>query len=395
MKPTLLRDRDPDQPARVTNVELFFDLVFVFAVTQLSHSLLAHQTPTGALHAIFLMLAVWWVWVYTAWVTNWLDPEHWGVRGLIFTLMGLGLVISTSVPDAFDERAVPFAFAYVTFQVGRSLFMIWAGRHDEVIRRNFIRIATWLVVAGVFWIAGAFVEPDLRVGVWGVALLIEYLGPAFSFWTPKLGRTPTADWNVEGGHMAERCGLFIIICLGESVLLTGATFAEGAWDGPAVGAFASSLLASILMWWIYFNAHAAAAADTIEHSDDPGRLARNGYTYAHIPIVAGVIVTAAGDELSLAHPLGHLEPAAVWLILGGPALFLAGSLWFKQAVFRTLSVSRGAGIALLGLAVPLVPYLTPLGLSAVATAVLAIVAVWETIQAPRPEKVAELAASKG
>ncbi len=379
----MLRERGPGEHARVTNVELFFDLVFVFAVTQLSHSLLAHLTPEGALHAILLMLAVWWAWVYTAWVTNWLDPDHPAVRGMLFVLMGLGLVLSTSTPEAFDERALPFALAYVTFQVGRSFFMLWAGWADTVLRRNFQRISTWLVLSGVLWIAGAFAEPDLRLPLWGAALLIEYLGPATAFWVPGLGRTPTSDWNVEGGHMAERCGLFIIICLGESVLMTGATFAEGDWQPASVAAFVGGLTGSIAMWWIYFNAHAGAAAEAIERSVDPGRIARHAYTYAHIPMVAGIIVAAAGDELAVAHPLGHTAPATMALIIGGPALFLAGGLWFKHSVFKVVSLPRAGGLAALALLVPAAPQLTPLALSAAATVILAVVAAWETLSRPQ------------
>src|ERR1700754_3093157 len=138
---TLLRSRDQHDSGRVTNVELFFDLVFVFAVTQLSHSLLAHLTLEGAVQVILLMLAVWWAWVYTAWVTNWLDPDNLAVRGMLFGLMGLGLVLSMSLPEAFDDRAAPFALAYVGIQVGRSLFTLWAGRNDQIIRQNFQRIS--------------------------------------------------------------------------------------------------------------------------------------------------------------------------------------------------------------------------------------------------------------
>jgi low temperature requirement protein LtrA len=179
--------------------------------------------------------------------------------------------------------------------------------------------------------------------------------------------------------MAERCGLFIIICLGESVLVTGATFAQHAWDPATVGAFLAALVAAVAMWWIYFNAHADAAAHAIGESDDPGRIARIAYTYAHIPIVAGIIVTAAGDELALAHPLGDLEAAAMWLVVGGPALFLVGGLWFKYAVFGVISHSRTIGLVLLGATAFAAPFLTPLALSIAATAILALVATWETL----------------
>jgi low temperature requirement protein LtrA len=374
----MLRERVRGQHARVTTLELFFDLVFVFAVTQLSHSLLAHLTPVGALQAGLLTFAVWWAWIYTAWITNWLDPEHPTVRVLLFVLMGLGLVMSTSIPQAFEGRALWFAAAYVTFQLGRSLFMTWAARNDRPLFQNFIRVSTWLAVSGALWIAGGLAD-TLRLPLWGLALAIEYMGPAAAFWLPGMGRTDTHDWNVEGGHMAERCGLFVIICLGESVLVTGATFAGHGWDWATVAAFAAALGGAIALWWIYFSAHAEASLLAIAHSEDPGRIARTAYTYAHIPLVAGIIVTAAGDELALAHPLeSAAHGGAAWLLLGGPALYLLGALWFKFAVFRVFLGPRAAGLVMLAAAAFAAPALSSLALSAVATAVLAIVAAWET-----------------
>jgi low temperature requirement protein LtrA len=378
----MLRERVRGQHARVTTLELFFDLVFVFAITQLSHSLLAHLTLFGAFEAALLMLAVWWAWIYTTWITNWLDPDHPVVRSMLFVLMALGLMVSTSLPGAFGERAIPFAVAYVILQAGRSLFMVWASRANAALSHNFVRISCWFLFSGVFWIAGALGPPDLRPGLWVVALAVEYLAAFVGFWTPGLGRSDTTDWNVEGAHIAERCGLFVIICLGESILVTGATFSQHAWNGPTIGAAVAAVGAAIAMWWIYFNAHADAAARAIAESEDPGRIARIAYTYAHIPVVAGIIVTAAGDELVLAHPSGHVEAAAIGLILGGPALFLAGGAWFKWAVFRTISRPRTSGLAMLGATVLAAPYLTPLTLSAAATAILVVIAAWETFTLP-------------
>jgi low temperature requirement protein LtrA len=386
----MLRERVRGQHARVTTLELFFDLVFVFAVTQLSHGLLAHLTPLGALEIGLLAFGVWWIWVFTAWLTNWLDPDHPTVRAMLFVLMAVGLVMSTSLPQAFGERALPFALGYVALQVGRSAFMIWASRSNAPLHRNFQRITIWFGLSGAFWILGALTEP-YRLPLWALALGIEFVGPAAGFWVPGLGRAKTHEWDVEGAHMAERCGLFIIICLGESILVTGATFSAHASDPATIGAFLSALVAAIAMWWIYFNAHADAAAHTIAESDDPGRIARIAYTYAHFPIVAGIIVTAAGDELTLAHPSGHIETAAIWLILGGPALFLLGGLWFKAAIFGVISRSRSSGVALLALAAVAAPFVSPLVLSALATGALVFVAIWETFTPPHGTAHAEAA----
>jgi low temperature requirement protein LtrA len=157
-KPSLLRDRSRSDSAKVTMVELFFDLVFVFAVTQLSHTLLANLTLVGVLQVSLLLLAVWWVWIYTSWVTNWLDPDRVPVRLCLFVMMLAGLLLSVSIPRAFADRGLLLAGVYVFMQVGRTLFFLWAVRGaPRGMVRNFQRIAAWLILSGVFWIAGGLV----------------------------------------------------------------------------------------------------------------------------------------------------------------------------------------------------------------------------------------------
>src|SRR3954452_9449221 len=376
----LLRARGAHEHARVTNVELFFDLVFVFAVTQLSHSLLKNLTPLGAAHTALLFLAVWWVWIYTSWVTNWLDPERTPVRVLLFALMVAGLGLSTSIPQAFDAKGLAFALAYDFMQVGRSLFMVWAlGDSSPGNVRNFQRITAWLALAGVFWIAGAFAEGGVRLGLWGAALAVEYVSPAVGFWTPGLGRSTTDDWDVEGGHLAERCSLFIIIALGESLLVTGATFEGLPWTAPTVAAFAVAFVGSVAMWWIYFDTGAERGVRCITTSDDPGRLARLIYTYVHLLVVGGVIVASVADELVLAHPAGRTEVTTAAAVLGGPALFLLGNLLFKRAIAGRVPLSHLAGLGLLAGFVSAAAVASPLLLGAAVAVALAIVALWETV----------------
>jgi low temperature requirement protein LtrA len=377
--PHMLRSRDGHEHNKATFVELFFDLVFVFAVTQLSHSLLEHFTFAGVMHTTLLLMAVWWVWIYTTWVTNWLDPDKVPVRLMLFALMLAGLVLSTSIPEAFASKALAFAGAYVFMQLGRSLFTLWALRgHSPGNYRNFQRINAWLAMSGLFWIAGALAEGELRLGLWVVALGIEYVAPSLGFWTPGLGRSTTADWDVEGGHMAERCALFIIIALGESVLVTGATFAKLPWSVVTVAAFMTAFVGSAAMWWIYFNIGAERGSRRISQSSDPGRLARLAYTYMHLPLVAGIIVAAVGDELVLAHPTGHTDFKMASTILGGPALYLAGNLMFKWATSDRLALSHIVGLILLAALAPLAPLLQPLTYAVAANLVLVLVAVWET-----------------
>lgn len=382
----LLRDRTGGH-ARVGFVELFFDLVFVFAVTQLSHTLMAHPTLDGLLRTTLLMMAVWWAWMFTAWATNWLDVEHRLVRAVLFALMAAGIVLSASLPRAFESAGLAFGAAYALIQIGRSVFVLWAVRGDEVLYRNFIRICAWLVVSGALWIAGGLADPEQRLWLWTLALAIEYLGPAARFWLPVMGASRTEDWTVEGGHIAERCGLFIIIALGESILVTGATFAELDWTAPAMAAFASAFVAAVGMWWIYFAANADAASEEISKAMDPGVIARLAYTYVHILLVAGIIVSAVADEWVLAHPMGHTDLKTALAVLGGPALFLLGSLAFKLSIWKRWAVSRLVGLLLLAVLAVVALKVEPLTLSWLATGVLLLVAVWETVlYGSRPEE---------
>jgi len=370
----------PHQHSRVTYAELFFDLVFVFAVTQISHTLLAHFTPLGVLQVTLLFLAVWWVWVFTSWITNWLNPEKTPVRLLLFAMMLGGLVLSTSIPAAFDGRGLWFAIAYAAMQVGKTVFLwISTPRSRPLARMNAIRITAWLSMSAIFWIAGGLAQGELRLVLWAIALAIEYVSPAVRFWIPRFGASSVADWVIEGGHMAERCALFVIIALGESVVVTGATFAELAWSAENLIAFVTVLAGSIAMWWIYFHIGAEAGSEQISRSSEPGRLARLAYTYLHMPIIAGIIVSAVADELVLKHPGGHSDLKTVISAIGGPLLFLFGTILFKHSFRGFLQLSHGAGIIALGVLAWFASGLSPLVLSVLTTAIMIVVAVWESI----------------
>jgi low temperature requirement protein LtrA len=376
----LFRPLAANQHSRVTYAELFFDLVFVFAVTQVSHTLLGRFTPLGALQTTLLFLAVWWAWVYTTWITNWLNPELTPVRILIFLLMLGGLVLSISIPQAFEGRGLWFASAYAAMQVGRTLFLLASVAPERVeVRWNAIRILAWLSAAAVFWILGGFAHGKMRLYLWALALAIEYVSPLVRFWIPKYGASSIEDWYVEGGHIAERCAGFIIIALGEAIVVNGATFADLHWTAATVGAFTSAFLASIAMWWIYFHKGAEAGSELISKSSESGRLARSAYTYLHMPIVAGIVLSAVADQLVLTHPTGHSDIRTVVSAIGGPLLFLVGTILFKQTIRGFLQLSHGAGIIALVALAWFAKGLSPLMLSALTTALLIVVAVWESM----------------
>src|SRR5918992_3478210 len=300
----MLRTRDGEEQ-RVTPLELFFDLVYVFAITQLSHRLLDHLTIRGALEALLLLSVVWSAWIYTTWVTNWFDPDRLPVRLMLVAVMLASLLMSVAIPDAFGERGLMFALAYVAIQVGRTAFVVIAldkslARSDPL-SRNFQRIFFWLLASGVLWIIGGLLEGEARYVLWALALAVEYAGPVVGFYTPGLSRSTTEEWTVEGGHVAERCQLFVILALGESILVTGTTFGEIETSVATVAAFVVAFLGSVALWWIYFARAAEAAREVFASSEDPGRIARSAYTYIHLPIVAGILTVAVAGELVVAH----------------------------------------------------------------------------------------------
>lgn len=381
-RPHLFRERDAHDHSPVTYIELFFDLVFVFAITQLSHRLLDRLTFVGALETLVLFLAIWWVWIYTSWSTNWLDPERGNVRLMLIAMMTGGLVLSSAIPEAFGQTGLMFALAYVAMQLFRTVYMVWAsvGVHEGR-RRNFLRISFWFFLSLPLWVAGAFADPPTRLACWAGALAIEYAGPFAFFRTPGLGRSSADDWDISGAHMAERCALFIIIALGEAVLVTGATFAELTHDLRTWTAFIVSFAGSATMWWIYFDIGAKRGSTMITASDNAGLVARNAYTYLHMPIVAGVIVTAVGDEKMLAHPIGHADLPFVLTAIGGPFLFLLGNQAFKWATagvkYPPLSHFVGQ-LLLIGVALGgWFGHWQPLTIGMAATAALIFTAIWE------------------
>ncbi len=278
--------------------------------------------------------------------------------------------------------------AYAFMQVGRSLFMLKAlhGRSPANFR-NFQRITIWLSVTGSLWVAGGLLPPSSRPICWAVALFLEYISPAVAFWTPGLGRSTTADWTVEGHHLAERCALFVIIALGESVLVTGATFGGLGWTAPAIAAFLTAFLASVTMWWIYFDKGAEFGSHTIATSADPGRLARVAFTYFHLFIVAGIIVAAVGDELIQAHPAADCDFRTAAVMSAGAGLYLTGNGLFKRAVGGRFPLSHMIGLILLALSAPLAQFLSVLAFGITITLSLIAVAAWEMIGPRRPTRV--------
>jgi low temperature requirement protein LtrA len=335
------RQRESGQEQRATSLELFYDLVFVFAITQVSHLLLDDLTWRGAGRALLVLLVVWWAWNYTTWVTNELDPESIVVRLVLIAVMLLSLLTAVAIPDAFGERALLFAGSYVGIQIGRHAFLTWgaAGR-GTLERERAGRILTWFAAAGVLWIAGALVDDPARTALWLGALAVDYTAPLVLYRLPGRTRLTHETWEVETAHFAERFQLFMIIALGETIVITGATTAARDIGVATVVAFSLAFLATAAMWWLYFGYVATIAQRRLELAPDRTRLARDGYTYLHVFLVAGVILAAVGDELVIAHPTDELSAAAAAAVVGGPALYLVAHALFRLRMAGSVSWKR-------------------------------------------------------
>jgi low temperature requirement protein LtrA len=374
---------------RVSTVELFFDLVYVFAVTQLSHLIVRRPDLPGFVHAAVLLAMVWQLWVYTTWAINYLDPGRADVRAMLLTLMFGSLVLAAALPDAFTTRGVLVAALYAAMQVGRCVFMVLALRRERL-QVVFVRILPWSLLSGAAVVVAAFVTSGyVRAAVWLLAVAVDLVGAGVGFWLPGLGRSSTREWTISGDHFAERCQAFVLIALGESIVVTGATLASLRDPGAAqIAAFVVAFAGSVVFWWIYFARAAEDSTRAISASGDPGRLARNAFHWIHPAIVFGIILAAAADERVLADPARRATPATGWLVLGGAALFLAGHALFKAVIWRIVSWPRIAGACACLLLLALTPRVSALAIDACALAVIVAVAVTDglTYRALHPRR---------
>ncbi len=370
--PIIRTRREGEQ--RATFFELFFDLVYVFAVTQLSHHLVDDITWSGAAETAFMLVALYWAWNYTTWMTNWFDPDTVPVRLVLVFVMLASLLMAVAIPDGFGEQALLFACAYTGLQIGRNSFVVAVtprGRFNQ----NFRQILAWSVLSAPLWVAGGIVDAEgLRWGLWLGALGLDLAAPLLTYWLPGVGATPMSQWQIEGAHFGERFQLFVIIVLGETVVLAGATASEEGLSIDVVTALLLALLSSTALWWLYFDQVAGTVLERIRAAtaEERGSIGRDIYTYLHLPIVAGIVLVAVSDEIVLAHPTDNLHEAGALVALGGPALFLCGLMACAARLGHAQSVPRAVAVLALLAAVPLASGTDGLVVSAVLTALLAV-----------------------
>lgn len=379
MRTNVMRPSDRERGDRVAFVELFFDLVFVFALTQISEVVAAVSTPLDGVRAAILIGAVWWLWMNTTWVTNWLDPARMPVRIAVVLLAFAGLVVSTSIQESGGERALAFALGYVGLQLVRSIFMVVATlRHEPAVAVDFLRITAWFLITGVAWIAGALLGGIALIVLWSVAVVVDYAVARTDYALPGLGRGTMEGWDVSAAHIAERASLFIIIALGETFLVTGFAFVAEETSPERIAALASAFITAAAMWWLHFDRGEQQGEERMEDSSRAGAVARDAYAYGHVPIVAGIILTGVADKTVIGEP-NEASALAIATVLGGPVLFLIGVAVFRRVVGAPgLAVLLGAaaGVALL---LPLAGAMPAWALSAAASVVLLTAAVVDTV----------------
>ena len=346
MRVALSRARDDERV--VTPLELFFDLVYVLAIGQLSHHLLEHvDLQTGA-ETLVMSLAVIYAWYMTAWGANWLEPDRLPVRALLVGLMFASLLMAVAIPDAFSDRAWLFVTGYLLLQVGRAGFLIAAlrGRPQG---EHFVNVLVWELATGVLWVAGAFADADIRLVLWGLAVAASYVGVAALHWLPGRGqRVDLAHTDIAGGHLIERFRLFFIIVLGETVILMGDAFTGEPFEPQRLLALVIAFTGTVALWWCYFHRAERIGLQAVDAADDAGRVGWQG-NWALTLIVIAVIGIAVGDELAIAHPDDEATPAFTILTFGGPAIFFLAQIFFLGRAFERIPRSRLVGLAALAL----------------------------------------------
>jgi low temperature requirement protein LtrA len=329
---------------RVTRLELFFDLVFVFALAQLSHHLLEHPSWTGAGETFVLLLAVYKVWVYTTWAATLLDTSRLEVQWMLLSVMLVTLFMNASIDSAFGAFGWLFAGCYLLVQLGRGTWMLTVGL-DRTTQDHFVRTLIWGCMSAPFWIAGVFLGPGPRLLVWGVAAAIDLGGHMLAHRLPGR-KTEGSRVPLPGERIFERFGLFYLIALGETILSTGLAIA-GNLDNPLIFVTGTvGLAGSVAIWWCYFHGLEKDILDKLASVDDqfrPGILAGNTL----VVLLAGLILVAVGDQLVISNPAARPDLATVLLLFSGPALFLAGRGLFIRRVLGQRQTSDLAGIVAL------------------------------------------------
>jgi low temperature requirement protein LtrA len=358
------------ETARVSPLELFFDLVFVLALTQCTALMAEQPTWDGVGKAMLILTLLWWSWSGYAWLTSVLDPEEGAVRLVIFAAMAAFLVVALCVPEAFDDSALLFAVAYGVVRTAHIGLFVLASRDDPQLRSSVIALATSTAVSVGLLAAASLFDGAAQAAVWAVAIALDLGGPYFF---------GVEGWRMVPAHFAERFGLIVIIALGESIVAIGAGV-ERTVDGGIVAAAVLGTVVAAALWWLYFDVVALVAERRLSNAE-PGRernsIGRDSYGYLHLPMVAGIVLIALGMKKTLGDVSEPLKGVPAAAMLGGASMYLLAHVAFRWRNIHTLNRQRlVVGVLLLAL-IPLGSELAALATVGILAALLAALIVYE------------------
>ena len=364
---------ESDSEHQVTPLELFFDLVFVFAITQVTSLLANDPTWPGVLRGMLVLAALWWAWSVYAWLTSATDVDEGGVRLVMLGSMGAMLFVGLAVPGAFGDDAVLFGVAYFVVRLLHLVLSVTVVRDDPDRGEALLRFAPTAMLGASLILLAGFLEGRVRIAVWVVALAVDYLGPS----VVGAGR----GWRVAPEHFAERHALIILIALGESIIAiglgAGLVLDAGVLFGAALGIVVVSAL-----WWLYFDVAAIFIRRRLMAVTglELHRLALHTYSYLHLPLVAGIVLFALGLKTTLDHPGEALDTVPAVALCGGAALYLAAEVAILFRTTRRVFRRRTVGMVVLLALIPAALAIPALAALACVSAVCAFVVAYEAIR---------------
>jgi low temperature requirement protein LtrA len=357
---------------RVKPLELFFDLVFVLALTQCTQLMADDPTWEGLVRGLLVLAVLWWSWVGYSWLTSVVDPEEGLVRFAIFGAMAALLVVALCVPEAFGDLGLLFACAYFVVRIGQVVLLYTAGRGDPGLQRSVRGLAVGTVVGTSILIVASFTDGLLQGGLWALALALD-VGEPYLF--------GSEGWKLAPAHFVERHGLIIIIALGESIVAIGAGV-EGEVDAGVVAASALGVGVTAALWWLYFDIVALVAERRLAHAK-PGReqneIARDSFSYLHYPMLAGIVLVALGLKKTLGDVEDPLKVEVATAMLGGTAIYLLAHVAFRWRNVHRFSTQRLICALVLVALIPLGVEIAALATLAIVLALLAALIAYETV----------------
>ena len=356
---------------RVTPLELFFDLVFVLAITQCTALMSQHPTWSGLAQGVLVLAVLWWSWTGYTWLTSVVDPEEGAVRIAMFAAMAAFLVVSIAVPKAFGDLALEFAIAYGAVRAAHIALFVLASRDDPGLRHSVGALAVSTAIGVGLLVGASFLDGLAQGGLWVLALALDMGGPFFF---------GAEGWKLVPGHYAERHGLIIIIALGESIVAIGVG-AHAHLDWGIAAAAVLGIAVSAALWWMYFDIVAIVSRRRLIDAPE-GRvrneLARDSYSYIHFPMVAGIILMAFGLKTTLSHVSDTLHTVPAFALLGGISIYLLGLVAFRYRHVHTINRQRlGMAVLLLAL-MPLATNIPAIATLSIVVALLAAMITYET-----------------